>query len=127
LLVILVVVLLVLFRYGPDRARPRLRWVLPGAIAGALAWTLASVGFGVYVSRLADFDDTYGPLAGIVIAMLWAYLSAFAVLFGALLNAELERQTAVDTTSGPPVPIGERGAVVADELPSTYDPKQADS
>jgi membrane protein len=122
---VLVLILLVLFRYGPDRARPRWRWVLPGAVLGALVWTVASVGFGVYVSEFADFDDTYGPLAGIVIAMLWAYLSAFAVLLGALLNAELERQTAVDTTKGPDRPMGERDAVVADELPTTYDPQQA--
>jgi membrane protein len=126
LLVVLVLVLLVTFRYGPDRARPRWRWVLPGAVLGALVWTVASIGFGVYVTRVANLDDTYGPLAGIVVAMLWAYLSAFAVLLGALLNAELERQTALDTTTGPPAPMGERGAVVADELPATYDPQQAD-
>lgn len=120
----LVGVLLTIYLVGPDRPRARWRWALPGASIGAVSWTLATVGFGVYVSRLADLDDTYGPLAGVIVVMLWVFLSSFAILLGAVVNAELERQTAVDTTVGPDMPIGERGAVVADELPVTYHPQQ---
>jgi membrane protein len=126
LLVLLVGLLLLLYLVGPDRTRARWRWALPGAVLGALTWTVASIGFGIYVSQFADLDDTYGPLAGVIIVMLWTFLSAFAVLLGAVVNAELERQTAVDTTAGPERPAGERGAVVADELPSTYRPQQFD-
>lgn len=124
LVVALVGVLLTIYLVGPDRPRARWRWALPGAVIGAVSWTVATVGFGVYVSRLADLDDTYGPLAGVIVVMLWVFLSSFAVLLGAVINAELERQTAVDTTAGEDAPLGERGAVVADELPVTYQPQQ---
>lgn len=124
LLLLLTGVLLVLYRVGPDRPGARWRWLWPGAVTGAVTWALATAGFGLYVSRMADLDDTYGPLAGVIVVMLWTFLSAFAVLLGAVVNAELERQTAVDTTHGEPQQLGERGAAVADELPSTYAPQQ---
>ena len=124
LIVILIAILLTIYLVGPDRHRARWRWALPGAAIGAAIWTLASAGFGVYVTRLADLDDTYGPLAGLIVLMLWVFLSSFAILLGAVVNAELERQTAVDTTAGAPEPTGERGAIVADELPVTYRPQQ---
>ena len=116
----LVLGLAVLYRVGPDRADARWRWVSPGAILAAVIWLLASVGFSIYSSAFGSYNETYGTLAGVVVTMLWLQISAAAILLGAELNAELERQTGEDTTAGPPEPIGERGAVAADTVgPST--------
>jgi membrane protein len=103
-----------LYWLGPSRVRPRLVWILPGAIAAAVAWACMSAAFSAYVVRVGDLSALYGSLATIVIAMIWIWLSALVVLVGAKLNAELERQTMVDTTVGAPKPAGARGAAVAD-------------
>ena len=66
-----------------------------------MLWVLASVGFSVYVNAFGNYNKTYGALAGIIILMFWLYLTAFVVLVGAELNAEMELQTAKDTTAGP--------------------------
>jgi membrane protein len=112
------------YRYGPDRRRARLRWLWLGAAVATVLWLVGSALFGVYVERFGDFDATYGSLAGVVIVMLWVFLSSFAVLLGALLNAEVERQTLVDTTTGPERPIGARDAQRADGSPAGYAPQQ---
>jgi membrane protein len=108
--------LAVLYRYGPDRAEPQWRWVSPGAVAATLLWILGSVLFTVYVANFASYDKTYGSLGGAVVMLTWLYLSAFAVLLGAVINAESERQTRHDTTTGHPEPMGHRGAYAADTL-----------
>lgn len=82
-----------LYWIGPSRRPPRFTWVLPGAIAAALLWVAASVGFSWYVSRLGNYTATYGSLATVVVFMTWLWLSATIVLAGAELNAELELQT----------------------------------
>jgi len=105
-----------LYKIGPSRRAPRFVWVLPGAAVSALAWVGASYLFGWYVSTLSDYTATYGSLAAIVVFMTWLWLSVTIVLIGAELNAELEHQTARDTTHGPPKPLGARGAVVADSI-----------
>jgi membrane protein len=108
--------LAVLYRYGPDRDQPEWRWVTWGsAIATAVA-VLASVGLAVYSSLTSSFDKTYGSFVGIIILMLWLLMTVFAVLLGAEINAEMEHQTARDTTVGRREPLGERGATVADEV-----------
>jgi membrane protein len=112
------------YRYGPDRRRAKLRWLWLGAAVATVLWLVGSALFGVYVERFGDFDATYGSLAGVVIVMLWVFLSSFAVLLGALLNAEVERQTQVDTTTGPERPIGTRDAQRADGSPGSYAPQQ---
>lgn len=103
-----------IMRYGPDRAPARWRWLAPGAILATVLWVAISFGFSFYVAYVGDYNATYGSLSAIVVFLMWLFLSAYGVLAGALLNAEIERQTAVDSTTGPQKPLGERGAVLAD-------------
>lgn len=117
LLVGIAVLLAALYRYGPDRADARWSWVSPGALVAAVLWLLVTGAFTVYVDTFGSYDETYGSLAGAVVLLLWLQLSAAAWLFGAEVNAELERQTLTDTTTGPARPMGERGAVAADYPP----------
>ena len=116
---LLLVGLGVIMRYGPQRRRPRWRWITPGAIVAVLVGLAASIGFSIYVSLLGNYNKTYGALGAVIIMLLWLYLMAFAVLFGAALNAELERQTTHDTTAGDDAPPGERGAHAADTVGPT--------
>jgi membrane protein len=116
----------VVYRVGPDRHAARARWIWLGALVATAMWLVGSAGFSIYVSRFGDFDETYGSLAGVVIVMLWVFLSAFAMLFGALLNAEVERQTLVDTTTGDDHPTGQREAAMADAVPADYDAQSLD-
>jgi len=89
--------LAVLYRYGP--AGKPLPWhkLVPGALVATAAWLGASLAFEAYVSRFDRFQATYGPLAAAVVLQVWLYLSAFAVLYGAKLNAETEREATVGT------------------------------
>jgi membrane protein len=105
-----------LYRYAPDRDKPKWGWASPGSVAATLLWVLASVGFSIYVNAFGNYNKTYGALAGIIILMFWLYLTAFVVLVGAELNAEMELQTAKDTTAGPEQPLGERDAHAADHV-----------
>ncbi|GAA3209980.1 YihY/virulence factor BrkB family protein [Oerskovia jenensis] len=89
LLVILIVA--VLFHTTPNVRQPRFRWLSVGAIVAILVWVLASVGFGVYVSTFASYDSTYGALGGVIVFLLWLWITNLALLFGAELDAELER------------------------------------
>jgi membrane protein len=119
LAVVLLDGLAVIFRYGPQRRRPKWRWISPGAVVAMIIGLVASIGFSIYVSLLGNYNKTYGALGAIIVVLLWLYLMAFAVLFGAALNAELEHQTTRDTTAGDERPMGERGAQVADTVGPT--------
>jgi membrane protein len=117
LLIVLVMLgLAVLYRFGPDRDKPQWRWVSPGAAAATLLWIVASVGFTVYVANFNSYDKTYGSLGGVVILLTWLYLSALTVLLGAVINAQSEKQTRKDSTEGPARPMGRRDAKAADTL-----------
>ena len=116
LVLFLMVGLSFLYRYGPCRTQPRWQWVTPGSLTAAVLWLVVSVLFSVYVTRLAHYDVTYGPLAAVAGVMMWFWVTIYAVLLGAELNAELELQTALDSTEGPPKPLGKRGAYVADHI-----------
>jgi membrane protein len=116
LALLVLVVLAVVYRFAPDRANPRLRWVSWGAVVALVLWLLGSFGFSYYVDNFSKYNQTYGALAAVIILLLWLFLSAFVVLLGAELDAETERQTAKDTTTGPDRPLGERDAEVADTL-----------
>jgi membrane protein len=116
LALLVLVALAVLYRYAPDRANPRWRWLSWGAVVALVLWLLGSFGFSWYVDNFGKYNQTYGALAAVIILLLWLYLSAFAVLLGAEFDAEIERQTARDTTTGPERPLGQRGAEAADTL-----------
>jgi membrane protein len=106
----------VLYRYAPDRDRARWRWVSVGALVATAVWILASIGFSVYVSNFGSYGETYGSIGAVIVLMLWLVITAFTVILGAEIDSELEAQTARDSTVGEPEPMGERGAVKADEL-----------
>ena len=116
LALLVLVAVAVVYRYAPDRANPRWRWVSWGAVVALVLWLLGSIGFSWYVDNFGKYNQTYGALAGVIILLLWLFLSAFAVLLGAEFDAEIERQTARDTTTGPERPLGQRDAEVADTL-----------
>jgi membrane protein len=122
LLAVLMIALAVLYRLAPDRDDPKFTWTSVGAGVAILVWVLASVVFSLYVNNFGSYGKTYGALAGIVILLTWLWLSIVAILLGAEINAELEKQTVRDTTTGPDKPLGERDAVKADLLPSDPDP-----
>jgi membrane protein len=92
LLVAVSVGLAVAYRYGPSRGCPRWRWVSWGSAFAALAWLLGSAAFSFYVARVGGYDRVYGSLGAVVGLMTWVWMSSAAVLFGAALNAELERE-----------------------------------
>jgi membrane protein len=105
-----------LYRYGPSRHQAKWHWVTPGSAIATLLWLIASAAFSFYVGHFASYDATYGPLGAVIAVMMWFWVTAYVVLLGAELNAELELQTARDSTSGPPKPLGRRGAYVADHV-----------
>ncbi|MCY7271389.1 MAG: YihY/virulence factor BrkB family protein [Sphingomonas bacterium] len=105
-----------LYRYAPSRDKAKWLWLSPGTALSALGWLLLSVAFGFYVSRIADYNATYGSLGAVVALLTWVYLASYIFLFGAELNSELEHQTAKDTTSGAAEPLGQRGAWSADHV-----------
>ena len=89
---------------------PKWRWITPGSLIAAAVWLAASVGFSVYSAFFGKFDETYGAISAVIVLMLWLFLSAFAVLLGAEVNAELEGPRATDSTVGRPRPISARSA-----------------
>jgi membrane protein len=116
LVVIVMIGLAALYRFAPSRDEPRWRWVSWGAVIATMLWIAASALFSLYVARFGAYDKTYGSLGAIVVLLMWLYLSAYIMLAGAELNAEMEHQTARDTTVGPREPMGSRGAEVADTV-----------
>ncbi len=108
--------LAVFYRYGPDRDSPEWSWASAGAIFAVVGWLVASAAFTFYVSRFGSYNETYGALGGIVVVMLWLFISALVVMLGAEINAEMEHQTTQDTTSGAERPMGDRDATVADTV-----------
>ena len=111
--------LALLYRFAPSRREAHWHWISPGSGLAACLWLVASILFSLYVSNFASYDATYGSLGAVAVLMLWFYISALVVIFGAELNAELELQTRHDTTSGPARPMGQRGAYVADHVAVT--------
>ncbi len=107
-----------LYRFGPSREPAKWRWVTPGSLGAALLWIAGSSAFSWYLSNVADYATSYGSLGAIFGFMMWLWLSAVIVLFGAELNSEIERQLVVDSTTGAARPLGLRGARVADTVAS---------
>ncbi|USE70261.1 hypothetical protein CTT31_14470 [Pseudoalteromonas maricaloris] len=104
------------YRYAPHRRAAKWRWITLGSFTATGLWILASLGFSYYVAQFASYNETYGSLGGVVIMMMWLYLSAYIIIFGAALNASTELQTLKDSTVGPEKVRGQRGAFVADNL-----------
>ena len=113
---LVVLALAAVYRFAPDRDRPKWRWVTWGSAIAATLWLIGSLGFSLYVRNFGSYGETFGALAGVVVLLLWFYLSAYIVLLGAEINAELEHQTERDTTRGEEEPLGERGAHAADTV-----------
>jgi membrane protein len=109
----------VIYRHAASRQRPKWRWVAYGSVIAATLWLIGSILFALYVQNFGSYGKTYGALGGVIVLLLWFYLGGFAVVLGAVINAEMERQTAVDTTAGPTAPMGQRGAYVADTVGRT--------
>ena len=116
LFVTIVVSLACIYRYGPSRRGPRWRWVTWGSLIGALLWVAASMLFSWYVATFDSYNHRYGSLGAGVGFMVWLWISAVIVLLGGELNAEMEHQTARDTTEGGSKPLGSRGAMMADHV-----------
>ena len=106
----------VAYRFGPSREFARWRWLVPGGAAAAAIWMAGSVGFSWYLTDVATLDVTYGSLGAVIGFMLWVWFSVMVVLIGAEFNAEIEHQTALDSTTGAPEAMGERGAAMADTV-----------
>ncbi|MCO4785032.1 MAG: YihY/virulence factor BrkB family protein [Marinomonas atlantica] len=106
--------LVLLYRYAPHRKVAKWRWITLGSLFATVLWIVASIGFSFYVSHFASYNETYGSLGGVVIMLMWLFISAYIVILGAVINAATEQQTSKDSTIGPPKEIGKRGAYVAD-------------
>ena len=111
--------LAIMYRLAPDRDDAKWRWVTPGAILATAIWLIGSVVLSVYSANIGRFNETYGSLGVVVVLMIWLLIAGIAVILGAELNAELERQTTQDSTEGAPQPMGQREAYAADTLGPT--------
>ena len=116
LLLIVVFGLAVLYRYGPSRREPRWQWISVGSAFAAVAWLISSALLSWYLASFADYNATYGSLGAGIGMMMWMWISAIVILFGAQLNSEIEHQTARDSTVQGEKPLGARGAVMADTV-----------
>lgn len=116
LLLVMMLVIAVFYRFGPCRRSPRWRWLSVGSVVATLMWLIGSGGLSLYFGRVVSVSEIYGSLGAVVMLMLWFWLSAFVVLLGAEFNVEMERQTYRDTTVGEPRPLGERDAYAADTV-----------
>ncbi|WP_328291951.1 YihY/virulence factor BrkB family protein [Kineococcus sp. NBC_00420] len=120
LLALILIALGVVYRVAPDRDSPRVKWVSVGAGVATVLWLIVSAGFSIYVSTAgqSSYAKNYGSMAGVVVLLMWLWLTSYAILLGAEVNAEAEKQTDKDTTVGPEQPMGSRDAVAADRKPN---------
>ena len=105
-----------IYRYGPSRDKAQWRWLTWGSALAAAVWLVVSMLFSWYVANFGTYNETYGSLGAAVGFMTWVWLSTTVVLVGAEINAEMEHQTARDTTVRPEKPMGARGARMADTV-----------
>jgi membrane protein len=113
--------LAIVYRFAPDRHAAQWRWVTPGSLIAATLWLIGSALFSLYARNWGSYGKTYGALGGVVILLMWFYLTGYVIILGAEINSEMERQTEKDTTTGPPQPRGERNAYSADTVGPTAD------
>ena len=116
LLILAAMALAAIYRYGPSRAEARWQWLSVGSGAAAIGWLITSALFSWYIGHFGAYNATYGSLGAAVGMMMWMWISAIVILLGGELNAEIEHQTAKDSTVGSEKPLGQRGAVMADTI-----------
>jgi membrane protein len=122
LLIGMLIGLSILYRYGPSRREAKWEWISVGAVFATLTWFAGSGALSYYFSNFAEYDVAYGSLGAAIATMMWIWMSAIVILFGAELNSEIEHQTARDTTVGIEKPIGARGAAMADTVGAAQTP-----
>jgi membrane protein len=105
-------VVALIYRYGPDQSEPKWKWASPGVIVATILWIVGSILFTVYVYHFGSYNKTYGSLSALLVLLIWMWLSAFAVLFGAEINGEAERQTRRDSS----LPMGQQEAEEVDTV-----------
>jgi len=113
----------VLYRWGPSRSLAKWRWVTPGVGLAVLGIAVVSVLFSWYAANFSNYNATYGSLGALIGFLTWMWLSATVVIVGAELDAELEHQTVRDSTTGAPLPLGSRGAYMADHVAAVGGPE----
>jgi membrane protein len=96
-LLLIVSFMFALLYWASPNARQGFRWITPGGILAVVVWVIASVAFALYVANFSSYNKTYGSLAGVIVFLVWLWLSNTAILLGAELNAELERSRAIAT------------------------------
>jgi membrane protein len=97
LLGVVVLMLAILYYWTPNARHPKFRWITPGSVLAVIIWIIASAAFAVYVANFGSFNKTYGSLGGVVIGLVWLWISNIAVLLGQELNAELEREREIES------------------------------
>jgi membrane protein len=116
MLVFLLLALSAIYRWGPSRQEARWRWITPGSLFAALGIIAASLLFSWYAANFSNYSATYGSLGAVMGMLTWIWLSVTIVILGGSLNSEIEHQTTQDSTTGTAMPIGDRGAFVADTV-----------
>jgi membrane protein len=91
LLLFVMLIVALLYYATPNVKQPKFRWISMGAAVAILIWVLASVAFAFYVANFGSYNKTYGSLAGVIVALLWLWITNLALLFGAELDSEMER------------------------------------
>lgn len=129
LLLMMSMLIALLYRYAPYRRSAQWSWLSYGTLLATVMWLLGSGVLSLYVRYFSTFSELYGSLGAVVALMIWFWLSAFVVFFGAEVNCEMERQTYTDTTRGATRPLGERKAFAADTIgaPSPWKDDDDDS
>ena len=120
-LLVLIFFMACLYRYGPSREAPKWRWITPGAVVAGVSIVLVTALFSFYVANFGSYNETYGSLGAVVGFLTWLWLVILMLVISGELNAEMEHQTARDTTTGPSQPMGQRGATMADEVGKRFD------
>jgi membrane protein len=115
LLVVVITMFAVLYYVAPNVQLPGFRWITPGGVLAIVVWLVASLGFGLYVANFGSYNKTYGTLAGMIVFLVWMWITNVAILLGAEFNAELER--------GRELAMGQTAAEDEIQLPPRDEPK----